>query len=318
MSTEETAEEIDACAVFWAMRLEGDGLSEADEERLQAWLREGDARRLGALARSRAVVVNSRRMAALTLDAASDAAFETRTSRRRMLGAGLAASILLGVGTGAALWRRSQVFETGRGEVRSVTLPDGTRVSLSAMSRVSIRYSSTVRQVALTFGEALFDIAPDSSRLFVIQSAGAVLTASAGRFLFDRTSQAALQVAALEGRASLLSRSGTETVIQTRELIRLENGPMEDAEPFDSSQAAQMLAWTDSKVALDDDTLAAAAQKMGRFRGAPIIINDPEVAALTITGLFDANDSATFARAAAFTLDLHAEISPDRIVLKRL
>ena len=316
MSIKETAEEIDASAVVWAMRMEEGPLAEADEVRLQSWLAGGDERRLGALARARAVVVNSRRLAALSKDRPAAPALEVNTSRRRMLGTGLAASVLLGVGAGAALWRRSQVFETGRGEIDAMTLSDGSRVSLSAMSRISVRYTSSVRQIALTFGEALFEVAEDPVRPFVVQAVGAVLTASSGRFLLERTGQATLRVAAFEGQARV-SQFERDTIIGANQRISLAGRPVEPVRPFNDTQAAQMLAWTDGKVALDNSTLSAAAEEFGRFRGAPILITDPDVAALTITGLFDANEPAVFAQAVALTLNLRAEISSDRIVLKR-
>ena len=62
---------------------------------------------------------------------------------------------------------------------------------------------------------------------------------------------------------------------------------------------------------------AAAAAEFSRFRGAPIQFDGEQIAQMRITGLFEANDSAAFARAVAHSLNLRAEIGPERILLSK-
>ncbi|MCG2664732.1 MAG: anti-sigma factor, partial [Brevundimonas sp.] len=66
-----------------------------------------------------------------------------------------------------------------------------------------------------------------------------------------------------------------------------------------------------------DESLQVAAAEFARFSGVPIALADRQVAVMKITGLFEANDSAAFARAAARSLNLRAEIGSTRILLSR-
>lgn len=79
---------------------------------------------------------------------------------------GLAATIVLAFG----LLDRTpplQTFHTD-GETRTVVLADGSRIFLNRHTDLSIRLESDGRRVAMTDGEAAFDVAHDADRPFVI------------------------------------------------------------------------------------------------------------------------------------------------------
>lgn len=315
MIKEETAEEIDVAAAAWAARMDDGGLSPEDRQRLDLWL-DGDTRRLGAFARARAVAVHSYRAGAL--QAVSDVSCASSApSRRAMLAAGLGGAVLVGAGLGAAWMRRSQTLETARGEVRTLHLEDGSAITLGTLSRISVRYGGDARRIVLMFGEVLFDVAEGQSRPFVVEAAGAVMSTYAGRFLLRRLHQLDLQVSALSGEARLRLRSSEEHLLRANHAVSLSPGRPVALETVDDGEADRRLAWVDGKLAFHDDALSEAAAAFSRYRGAPIVLGDARVAAMRITGLFDANDPGAFAKAVAASLDLHAEVGPQRILLTR-
>jgi transmembrane sensor len=61
--------------------------------------------------------------------------------------------------------------------------------------------------------------------------------------------------------------------------------------------------------------LVAAVAEMNRYSPIKLVIEQPEAATLLISGLFQAGDSASFARAVAATYGLTAVNKGDRIVL---
>lgn len=63
-------------------------------------------------------------------------------------------------------------YATGRGERRMIDLRDGSVITLAAESRVQVLYSSKRRLVRLERGEALFTVAHNAARPFVVQAAG--------------------------------------------------------------------------------------------------------------------------------------------------
>lgn len=311
MAETETAEEIDRRAALWAARLDRGPFSPAHQREFDAWAGE-DPRRLGAFARARAIAVHTRQAAAL---AGGPVAEQPMVARRSLLAAGVAVAMLSGTGLAAAYWRRSQRLDTQRGEIRSVTLDDGSVVTLNTLSQVSVRYTRSVREVVLMYGEALFEVAVDPVRPFVMRAAGAVLTTYDGAFLLKRLNQAPLEIVALAGSVHMRVGRNRAHILTANQLISLAGGEATSPRFVDAPQTGRLLAWRDGKIEFHNDSLEQAAAEFARFSEVPILLADRNVAEMKITGLFEANDPAAFARAAARSLNLRAEISSTRIQL---
>jgi len=107
------------------------------------------------------------------------------TPRRWSLPA-VAASIALAlVLLGFTAWFvafRADSYSTGIGEQRTVRLADGSTVELNALSRISVRLSKTLRDIELTRGQALFHVAKDGARPFIVQSEGVTVRAVGTQF----------------------------------------------------------------------------------------------------------------------------------------
>jgi len=59
--------------------------------------------------------------------------------------------------------------------------------------------------------------------------------------------------------------------------------------------------------------LRDAAREFARYNSIRIVIEDPEVAGRTVTGLFSANNPIGFAQAVASSMDLKAEVASDSV-----
>eukprot|EP01042_Synura_sphagnicola_P016914 gene16914-21381_t len=175
MTAKETAKEIDGVAADWAARLDRGVLSPAEDQALEAWLA-GDPRRAGAFARAQAVSLYSERARALGQGYdpehfASPAIQPGKAvSRRQMLwGSGAAAASVAAVlGVGLAYSARGETYSTHRGQMKVVPLSDGSVISLNTESRIRVVYTTTHRTVHLEEGEALFDVARDRVRPFLV------------------------------------------------------------------------------------------------------------------------------------------------------
>ena len=87
------------------------------------------------------------------------------TGRRRamrLLGLG---ALLAGSGyalRGTDAWRGATAdYHSGTGEIRALTLPDGTRLTLSTGTAIDLRFDANARLVLLLAGEILVATAPD-------------------------------------------------------------------------------------------------------------------------------------------------------------
>ena len=315
MRLKETSTEIDDAAAAWAARVERE-LTPVETAELEHWLAQDD-RRLGAYARARAIAANSQRLTALGSASNAGLASGDKTPRHRLTSrreavAALAVLAIGGAGVGAAVWRRSQSYRTGLGEVKEFVLADGSRMTLSALTSVSLRFDRSVREVVMASGEALFEVA-EERRPFRILTAGVAIVATEARVLLRRYDQGPLEVAALAGEASVQTPDSGAVRIHAAQHVRVDDSP--SVAPFETEQADRALAWRDGKLALHDETLTEAARAFARFSPQRILFGDDGAAGQRITGLFDVRDPLVFARAAAASLGLVVSATPQEIRL---
>jgi transmembrane sensor len=126
------------------------------------------------------------------LATATDRQRHTRRAagRRALLGvASLGLAGLLGSRAWQA-WQESELFalarDSGIGERIMLTLPDASTLTLGPASRVAARYTRRQRSIVLERGEAVFDVARDASRPFLIDAGGARIAVLGTRFAVNR------------------------------------------------------------------------------------------------------------------------------------
>lgn len=324
----ETAAQIDAAAADWAARMDR-GLSVDEQSALDDWLA-ADARRAGAFARARALALYTERARALGegFDPQEFVQDETppSPSRRRFLwGATATAAGATGlVFGGLAYGTRGEAHVTRRGEMRVVPLADGSVVSLNTDTRIRVLYGNDRRLVYLERGEALFDVAKDAQRPFVVHVDDAQVRAVGTSFTVQKFVHAPMEVMVREGVV--------EIERPTAQTIRL-MANMHAVAPADNAGGSEdmviktarlahedverALAWREGRIAFQGETLAEAAMQFQRYSDIRIVFADPAIADERITGLFQANDPVGFARAVATSFDLKADVGENQIRLHR-
>lgn len=93
-------------------------------------------------------------------------------SRRGVLGgvAGLAAVGAAGMWARGASRSWQSDHATGIAETRLVTLADGSRVTLNAMTAIDVDYRPDLRRLVLLEGQAFFEVLSDHDRPFVVET----------------------------------------------------------------------------------------------------------------------------------------------------
>lgn len=110
--------------------------------------------------------------------------------------------VLAFVGLVAWLDVQRQMYSTGLGEQRSVRLDDGTTVELNSRSRLRVRFTQNARTVELLNGQALFHVAKNPTRPFVVESDGMRVRAVGTQFDVYKH-QSGTTVTVLEGRVAV-------------------------------------------------------------------------------------------------------------------
>jgi transmembrane sensor len=327
MNAYETSQDIDDQAADWAARRDRAPLSEEENRQFEAWL-SGDPRRRGAFLRADALAMLSESAQALGSDfkpqdfAPATPPLSRGLSRRKMLAwtgaGGVAAASLAAFGLSAPAFG---AITTRRGEVRLVTLEDGSSVMLNTETSVKVRYTELERRVHVLYGEAYFTIVADPHRPFTVDVASAHLNAAPGTLRVRNLQDAPVDILVNQGRAMLKSADLSAAITLpagTRIALPLSGGaaiPMPQPAPVDL--VSRELAWREGKIAFEGERLDQAAAQFARYSRTRIAIPDPSLAAEPVSGLFAAADPVGFSRAVAAIFDAKLDQSGDSITLTR-
>jgi transmembrane sensor len=317
-----TAHQIDAEAAGWSARIDRGLLEPAEERAFQAWMH-ADVRSAGAYARMRALALTSERARALGPDF-DPAAFRPAPflARRTLLGAAgaVAASALIAAGTWQALRHRGR-FATGKGETRVVALKDGSVVTLNTVSEIQVNFSGTARAVELIGGEALFDVAKNKTRPFVVSAGDTDVRAVGTSFTVRRLDAAPVEVLVREGVVEVFKPDAGATPVRiaanNMAVAQVGQGAAIASTPVPVAQMHRQLAWQNGQIAFEGETLAQAAQEFSRYSDTRIVVEDPALAREEIAGLFKATDPVGFAKKIAISLNARAEIGEGEVRLTR-
>lgn len=256
-------------------------------------------------------------------------------ARRRLAMPALAAAGALAVSAGAGLlgwqyWlatpRFRREYSTRRGQFLELPLTDGSRLTLDTATRIEVSFYPRRREVRLIEGQAVFAVEADPARPFIVAAGPLQVTVVGTRFSVRRTpglpGDPAATVAVEEGRV----RVGGEAGPDRGQGLLLSAGDQIscDAEGRWSEVVAVgkggIAPWRQYRVAFDNQRLDQALAELGRYRDLALVVRDPRVAALEITGVFDPRDLATFRRILPLSLPVRLQDSgsgPIEIVMAR-
>jgi transmembrane sensor len=225
---------------------------------------------------------------------------EARTGRKRW--ASVAAVLVLGTSLWFTqhLWFGGTDYATAVGEQRSVTLSDGSVVYLNTSSQVRVRWSAAERHIDLLRGEARFQVAKNPARPFVVATSKATVRA-VGTVFNVRADQGDTQVAVIEGRVEvrtlepLRTQEGPHASAPTASAVLLAAGEHAEVTPLginrDRGQSIEAAtAWTDRRLVFRGESLATVVAEFNRYRSQPLVLDDPQLAHLQISGAFDLSD----------------------------
>ena len=311
--------EIRAEAAAWVARLHGSARTSSLEAALNTWLAANPLH-------TRAFEVATE---AWELGGALPASALPRIAhaRRRMppaifarpLPAGAALAAIAAIAMGSFFYFRDPSISTGTGEQRSVTLEDGTRVTLNTDTHLLVQYTEKQRQVRLKTGEAFFDVTQNPRRPFVVAAGGESVVALGTAFMVRRDNSE-VDVTLVEGKVSVTTATAAEpsatptpksTVLAPGQRLRIAGStPTLDRPSIDA-----LTAWRRGEVVLDHTRLTDAVREMNRYSTVKIVVSAPESADIRVSGIFRTGDSARFARAVADTYHLDLLEEPKRILL---
>ncbi|TYC86338.1 FecR domain-containing protein [Novosphingobium sp. BW1] len=238
--------------------------------------------------------------------------------------ASLGVVVLLGIG-GVGLLRygsplelvspaQAATYETALGEIRTISLADGSQLTLDTATRVRVTLSASERKVSLERGRARFRVAPDGKRPFTVTVSGGTVVARST--LFDvSVERGSPVVAVIEGRVDLTTTSDAASH-PARTLAAGQTADLGNAGTPRPTQAGETQ-WVSGMLALDGGPLGEAVAAINRYNRIQIRLADPELARLSVTGAFQMRNPDAFARAVAATFGLGIDRTDPGVILLR-
>jgi transmembrane sensor len=309
-SRERDTHTVRAEAAAWLARLRSEERTADDEKGFRAWLAESEAHRAAFETTNSVFEMAGAAQRPISRPPAP------RVTRRHVLRTGvtLAAASVAGI---AIYLRSGTTYATEIGEQRDVSLEDGTRVRLDTDSEIRVSMTDEHRHVQLRRGRVHFAVAADAMRPFQVVALDQVVTALDGEFDVSRDGVLvsvlpqvrSVQVANEKAGGSIATARrimpGQLVVFADDQLVREEQPEMRRA-----------VAWHYGRLELFKEPLAEAVAQMNRYTRRPIVILDPEIAQLRISGTYSVGDAQAFATSISVLLPVEVSLERDRIALR--
>ncbi|GAK33810.1 protein FecR [alpha proteobacterium Q-1] len=313
-STEIDLIESEACA--WLAQIDGGPMSDGDRKALQEWIGRSPSHKQ---------IFEQMARRFLQLSVAFDEDADQSTSRVAASRSGAGAAFL--GGWGMRSWRHlampafailcllavarlylpispapiSQSYYSDIGQQRVIDLADGSVITLNTRTRIDVAYSDQARIIQLIYGEALFDVAKDPNRPFrVLTQMGGVK--AVGTVFSVRVREGDIEVLVEEGTVELSAHdiekpSDAISDAQPRPGIILSSGRRaafnkneQVISVLDPQQLQQRLLWRQGQLVFDADPLARVIDEISRYTPIKIVISDPQLLDMPISGHFKAGE----------------------------
>jgi transmembrane sensor len=319
----------------WFIRRQRDDWSAQDEAAFQAWLA-ADARHRHACAQWQARWQALDGMPADAVDALrrnlrrdkAQIAAPSPPPRRRFLmpAFGMAAVAAVAGGTGLLAWQHwqdqplfVQTIASQRGQQRDVALPDGSRLRLDSATRLDVAFYRQRREVRLLDGQAVFSVQADAARPFHVLAGPVGVTVVGTRFAVRHTphlsGNGGVRIAVEEGRVRVVRRAGAagDALRGLPDAVHLGAGEQVLADASGEPGAVTAVSgegiapWRDSRISFVDTPLGQAIAELERYGSTGLVVRDPAVAALRLSGTFDPRDARTLRRVLPSALPVRLE-----------
>ncbi|WP_087138739.1 FecR family protein [Brevundimonas diminuta] len=221
---------------------------------------------------------------------------------------------VMAAAVGGALWLQSRtVFATGVGEQRLVQLADGSNVRLDTDSRIRVRFDGDRRLVELDAGQALFTVAHDAGRPFVVEADGAQVTAI-GTVFDVRRDGSGVKVTLVSGVVDVAERrAGRET---KRLAAGQQSRVTSQGQMTRVADIATETSWTEGRIVFRDTPLRDAVAEVNRYLPDKILLDPAVRGTASVNGVFKTGDRDAFVSTASAVFGLRASKDGEgRIVL---
>ena len=248
----------------------------------------------------------------------------TPSRRRRKFPLALVASLFIctfGLGLATRFWPDpQQLYQTGD-RPHTIVLADGSRVQMDLATQVEVDLKSSRRNLRLLQGRAIFDVAHDARRPFVVDAGGGRITALGTRFQVDRQDQGSVLVTLVEGSIALQSSEQEKSDGSDR--IRLVAGEQARYSRAHAAWARQdgnvmsAISWSEGFHVFSATPLSAAVKEINKYSAVKLRLADHSLDGLVLSGNFKIGDARNISVALPAVLPVQVTNAPGEIIVTK-
>jgi transmembrane sensor len=328
---------IDEEASIWLVRLDNGNLSEQSRKDLKSWL-SADKRHPVAL-NAMADVWDDMDEILMTID-------DDETSRNITLWPvlkpifepfALAASVCflaLLVFFAVPNDIQKNTYATLVGQQMSATFDDGSIIHLNTNSLIETEFSNEKRIIKLIKGEALFEVAHDPDRPFIVYAGNRLVQAIGTKFIVHLKSEN-IQVTVTDGKVKMSKVALNKNLTDIKTLhstdIKKDDVYITKGEKVivGSDQAPKLtrikpenikraLSWLDGKLIFVNEELFNVIEEINRYIDVEIVLKDPSLHKITISGRFDLEDSDALIEAIELSFNMNSQkLNSNKVLLTK-
>jgi ferric-dicitrate binding protein FerR (iron transport regulator) len=200
---------------------------------------------------------------------------------------------------------------TAKGQIASITLSDGSRVTVGVASRLTIPADFGARNRTLSLdGQALFTVTDNAQMPFMVRTASSITRVLGTTFMVRRyAADSVMSVAVVSGKVVFDST----VVVAGQQATRLGRGGVS----ISPVSARNVTAWTTGRIAFDDAPLRDVVAELNRWYGVRFVVNDSSLAAERVTVGFVGQSADEVAAVLDGILGTTHQRTSTRIVLSR-
>lgn len=209
------------------------------------------------------------------------------------------------------------LLTTNIGEQLTRQLPDGSTIEVNTDSEIRVELSDNQRSIYLLRGQAMFDVAHDESRPFVVFAGDRRVTAL-GTLFEVRMDSTSTQVTLLEGKVRVEEIALTDVVTAVKPAAIVELNP---GERFVSADGAMStvpenviksdLSWREGRHIFVDAKLSDIVTELNRYTTRKIELMDPSIGELEASANFKLGSTLSLAATLEANFGLTVKNDPE-------
>jgi transmembrane sensor len=213
-----------------------------------------------------------------------------------------------------------EIYRTVTGEHRTIYLDDGSIIHLASETEIRVFFTPKQRHFTMEEGKALFSVASDPERPFVVSTNTLFIRAIGTEFLVNRLNSGKLSVSVTEGKVQITKKTTDNTqgkeIIDTGETVIVnEQRDTYQVKPIDITQVTS---WQNGRLYFSKALLPDVICEVNRYLKKKIVIGDPRLDTVEISMNFDIEHCKYFLSTLHDGVPIDYYTNPyDQIVIKK-